>query len=144
MGSDDSDPQVRPANLAGAAPGLLRCLPMSTPPDTARKVQQLDNDVVEIYGKLDEIQDTQRRHGDRLKTIETRVDGLDTKVTNLDTKVTELDAKVGDLDTKVGDLDTKIDFKVTALDRRLTGKLDEVIGLLERGPSRRRALRWRR
>jgi chromosome segregation ATPase len=154
----DNDPQVRPTNRSGAVSSLLRCWPMTTPAETKRKFQQLDNDVVEIYSKLDRILDTQRLHGDRLTKIEikvteldnkvtgleTKITGLDNKVTELDNKVTGLDTKVTGLETKITELDAKIDRKVGDLDRRLTGKLDEVIRLLERRPIRRTALRWRR
>ncbi len=44
---------------------------MSTtpPPDLARKVSQLDNDVGAIYNMLGTIQATQERHGNRLEEI---------------------------------------------------------------------------
>ncbi len=44
---------------------------MSTPPppDLARRVNQLDNDVGAIYNMLNAIQTTQQRHGERLAEI---------------------------------------------------------------------------
>ncbi len=51
---------------------------MSTPPppDLARKVSQLDNDVGAIYNMLNAIQTTQQRHGNRLEEIGQDLGGI--------------------------------------------------------------------
>ncbi len=51
-------------------------LPMSTPPEIARKVRQLDNDVQAIYEMLAGISATQQRQGNRLEEIATTQAGL--------------------------------------------------------------------
>jgi hypothetical protein len=47
---------------------------VTEPPDTARKVRQLDHDVHEIYQILAAISETQRQHGTRLERLEKRLD----------------------------------------------------------------------
>ena len=42
---------------------------MTTPPEIARKVRQLDNDVQAIYEMIATVEATQRRHGNRLEEI---------------------------------------------------------------------------
>lgn len=65
------------------------------PPNAQRKLNQLDNDVQEIYRLLDGIATTQSAHGLRLGGIDTRLDRLDTKVDALDTKLDTVLERLG-------------------------------------------------
>jgi hypothetical protein len=58
-----------------------------TTPDLARKVQQLDNDVHEIYGLLNGIAGTQQRHGHRLDELAAKLDTHDTRFDAMDAKL---------------------------------------------------------
>lgn len=65
----------------GSSPGSAQAIAfvaMSTPPppDLARKVSQLDNDVGAIYNMLNAIQTTQQRHGNRLEEIGQDLGGI--------------------------------------------------------------------
>lgn len=63
---------------------------MSPPPDLARKVSQLDNDVGAIYNMLNAIQTTQQRQGNRIDEMGRDVAQLRTNVAELRTNVAEL------------------------------------------------------
>ncbi|MDQ2790129.1 MAG: hypothetical protein DLM60_12620 [Pseudonocardiales bacterium] len=91
---------------------------MTTPAEIERKVRQLDNDVQSIYEMLAEIAATQRRQGNRLMEIASKLTEMDDTLTGTDGKVSEMDAKV-----------TGTDDKVTEMD----GKLDTILGLLRGG-----------
>ncbi len=60
-------------------------LAMTTPPEVARKVRQLDNDVQAIYEMLAGISATQQRQGHRLDEIATSQADLATTQADLAT-----------------------------------------------------------
>jgi archaellum component FlaC len=114
-------------------------------PDIGRKVRQLDDDVLAIYGLLEGITETQQKHGTALADLGVavttvratqqrqynRLDELDARVEGLETGLTEVramlsrhgnrldnfDARFDRLETKVDGLETKVD----GLDTKFTG-----------------------
>ncbi|MGH3549120.1 MAG: hypothetical protein ACRDQU_13620 [Pseudonocardiaceae bacterium] len=74
---------------------------MTTPAEIERKVRQLDNDVQSIYEMLAEIAATQRRQGNRLMEIASKLTEMDGTLTGTGSKVTGLDDKVTGLDDKL-------------------------------------------
>ena len=59
----------------------------NTPPDLARKVRQLDNDVQSIYEMLAGIAATQQRQGNRLDEISAEISGHGTRLDEISTQL---------------------------------------------------------
>jgi septal ring factor EnvC (AmiA/AmiB activator) len=96
---------------------------MTTSPEIARKVRQLDNDVQALYEMLARIEATQQRHGNRLGeqaiTLDAHTAKLDAHTATLDAHTATLDAHTATLEAHTATLDAH------------TAKLDRIIELLE-------------
>ncbi|MGF1662271.1 MAG: hypothetical protein ACFCVG_07325 [Kineosporiaceae bacterium] len=100
---------------------------MATPAGWERKARQLGNDVDSIYLMLDGIAVTQRSHGERLDTIDGKIDGLAGDLSALTIRVDENGARTDGLSDRVDGL--------TATLGTMDGKLDTVLALLRAGGS---------
>ncbi|MDQ2729624.1 MAG: hypothetical protein M3Y91_17575 [Actinomycetota bacterium] len=87
------------------------------PPDLARKVSQLDNDVGAIYTMLNGIQTTQERHGNRLEELGQGLAGLRGTQERQGNRLEELGQDLAGLRSDVG--------------RDLAGLRSEVAAILE-------------
>ena len=92
---------------------------MTTPPEIARKVRQLDNDVQAIYEMLAGISATQLRQGNRLEEI---------AAGQTDLAAAQADLAAGQADLAAG----QADLAVAQADHGT--KLDVILELLRGGP----------
>jgi chromosome segregation ATPase len=61
-------------------------------PQEQRKLDRVSNDVDAIYELLSDIQGTQREHGTRLESVDTRLANVDARLESVDTRLANVDA----------------------------------------------------
>lgn len=86
--------------------------------------KKIENLGILVVGSCEDI----RLMGDKIDSLEKRVENLDKKVGDLDKRVECLDKKVGDLDKKVENLDRKLSGQIIGLEKEIKNidkKLDE-------------------
>jgi len=87
-----------------------------SPVDLQRKVRQLDNDMSSTYELIFAIQNTLRRHGNRMAELTEMVEAHDARFDAVDSKLDAVETKLDTVETK---LDTVLDV-VRGLSRRDT------------------------
>ena len=99
-----------------------------SPVDLQRKVRQLDNDMSSTYELIFAIQNTLRRHGNRMAELTEMVAAHDARFDAVDSKLDGHDARFEAVETKLDTVETKLDTVETKLDT----VLDVVRGLGQR------------
>ncbi|TDE97453.1 hypothetical protein EXU48_04475 [Occultella glacieicola] len=93
-----------------------------TPTELERKVDQLDNDVHEIYSMLTTITDQQLAHDARFDSIDQRLDGHNSRLDSIDqrldghnTRLDSIDQRLDGHNTRLDTIDQKLDTVITIL-----------------------------
>ncbi len=76
--------------------------------EVERKVRQLDNDVQEIYVLLHQISATQSRHGNRLDSIDGRLEGIDGRLDSIDGRLEGIDGRLDSIDGRLEGIDGRL------------------------------------
>ncbi len=105
---------------------------MTTPAfaaETERKLSQLDNDVLAIYGLLKTITKTQVDHGERLNALGSslttiaavqkrqgnRLDGIDVTLAQMDSRLDGVDSRLDGVDSRLEGMDAKLETIIAML-----------------------------